>query len=226
MAVGMWQDGIVDGESFFEAFCAAPANPTPPTPASSSSALSTLTSTLNTGAKPTLLGYPYYPVVKDPNNQVAGYFLNATGYDDTAILRIGSFANENASQVGFDITSSFVNTTRHFFAATKATKKIKLIIEVAGNGGGNTLLPNFTSWTGGDEPYYPPVENNGDEFSAIGRVPMNSSCYTHIADGLALPGTPNSEPLKPLYFLLENVVVLTDGICASACSIFVELFTR
>jgi hypothetical protein len=89
---------------------------------------------------PTLLGYPYGAVAKDPNNQVAGYFLNGTGLDDVAVLRIASFANETADQATAPLT--FVNTTRDFFAAAAVANKTKLILDVLGNGGGNTILPN------------------------------------------------------------------------------------
>lgn len=68
--------------------------------------------------------------------------MNVTGYEDTAILRIGTFSNETAAQADFDTEDSFVNTTRDFFAAVRADKKTKLIIDVSGNGGGNTILPN------------------------------------------------------------------------------------
>jgi C-terminal processing protease CtpA/Prc len=77
---------------------------------------------------------------KTPNNQVAGYFLNGTGLDDVAVLRITSFANETADQATAPLT--FVNTTLDFFAAAAAANKTKLILDVLGNGGGNTILPN------------------------------------------------------------------------------------
>lgn len=115
---------IVDGKSFTEHFCIKPAQPIPK----------------NATSTPTLLGYPFLPVNKDPSNQVAGYFLNGTGLDDVAILRITSFANETADP---DLrTATFVNTTRDFLAAATAANKKKLIIDVSGNGGGNTILPN------------------------------------------------------------------------------------
>lgn len=55
---------------------------------SSASATSVATSATSTTA-PKLLSYPYYPTVKDPHNQIAGYLLNNTGYEDTdAVLAI------------------------------------------------------------------------------------------------------------------------------------------
>lgn len=88
-----------------------------------------------------MFGHPETPIFKDPNNAVAGYFLNGTQYNDTAVLYVASFANENY----FDpltYAATFANTTQDFFAAVKAANKTKLVIDLSGNGGGNTLLPN------------------------------------------------------------------------------------
>ncbi|PVH71096.1 hypothetical protein DL98DRAFT_616536 [Cadophora sp. DSE1049] len=292
---GSWSTDIVDGETFTEFFCVATTNPS--STSSSTSPSSTSTPTYGTTA-PTLLGHNFAPVAKDPHNQVAGY-LNATGYADTAILRIGTFANETTAQADFDIEGSFVNTTRDFFAAVRADRKTKLIIDVSGNGGGNTILPNdifrrifpniepyglarlrgnpaadiygqvyeavpdealaisssdndtvqniksrvftspwnyrswvtedlqnFTGWSTGDNPYYPPVENNGDNFTISGRIPTNSTFYTETTGGLILYGSQAEPATEPGLFTPEDVVVLTDGICASACSILVEFLTR
>ncbi|KAL5313619.1 hypothetical protein ACEPPN_018040 [Leptodophora sp. 'Broadleaf-Isolate-01'] len=293
---GTWDLTIVDGNSFTQYFCVAPANPSPTT--SPASPTSTSSPTFGTTA-PTLRGYPFLPVVKDPNNQVAGYYLNNTGHEDTAILRIGTFANETANQGDIDPTESFVNTTRDFLTAVRADNKTKLIIDVSGNGGGNTILlnevfrrifpniepyglarlrgnpaaeiygeafaavpdealvvtlsdndtvqnikarvftspwsyrswvtedlQNYTGWSSGDNPYYPPVENNGDNFTASGRIPTNSTLYTETTGGLVLYGTPAEPATEPQLFTPENVIVLTDGICASACSILTEFLTR
>jgi hypothetical protein len=84
-----WGPSIVDGKSFFKGFCVFDEDE------SSSNTTSTATPTLSmtpaTGTTaPTLLGYPYKLVVKDPSNQIAGYFMNGT-YGDTAVLRIVVF---------------------------------------------------------------------------------------------------------------------------------------
>lgn len=80
-------------------------------------------------------------MVKDPNNQVAGYFLNGSYYEDTAVLYVASFANE---LFGNENTNplTFQNTTQTFFNAGRAANKTKLVIDLSGNGGGNTILPN------------------------------------------------------------------------------------
>ena len=136
-----WSTDIVNGTAFTKYFCIEPALVSTTTSSSNASSTPSATpsATAPTGTTaPTLLGYPYTAVAKDPNNQIAGYFLNGT-LDDTAVLRIASFANETVPQ---DAAYSFVNTTEKFFAAVAAANKTKLIIDVSGNGGGNTILPN------------------------------------------------------------------------------------
>lgn len=137
-----WSTDIIDGKSLTDFFCIAPAQSSTSSPLSNATSTPSPTpiSAMATGTTaPTLLGYSYSAVAKDPNNQVAGYFLNGTGFDDTAILRIASFANETADPTS--AASTFVNTTRDFFAAVRSANKTKLIIDVSGNGGGNTILP-------------------------------------------------------------------------------------
>ncbi|KAH9222504.1 hypothetical protein DL95DRAFT_454511 [Leptodontidium sp. 2 PMI_412] len=224
---GTWDLKIVDGNSFTQYFCLAPANPSPTT--SSASPTSTSSPTFGTTA-PTLRGYPFLPVVKDPNNQVAGYYLNNTGYEDTAILRISTFANETADQGDIDPTESFVNTTRDFLTAVRAANKTKLIIDVSGNGGGNTILPNevFRRIFPNIEPHglarlrgNPAAEIYGEAFAA---VPDEALVVT--SRGLVLYGTPAEPETESQLFTPENVIVLTDGICASACSILTKFLTR
>ncbi|KAE9364686.1 hypothetical protein N431DRAFT_474269 [Stipitochalara longipes BDJ] len=261
-----WSTDIVDGKTFTEFFCIAPAQTS--TTSSTSNATSTTSSTASTTSPtgttaPKLLGYPYGAVAKDPNNQVAGYFLNSTGLDDTAVLRIASFANETVL-IPSDGALSFVNATKDFFAAAAAANKTKLIIDVSGNGGGNTLLPNdvfkrlfpdiepygasrlrgndaaniygstfaavpdsdlIIMQSDSEDPFYPLDINNGDNFTALSRTPLNSTLYDETTDFI-IPYGYAGQPENPQPFATENIILLTDGICASACSIFAEFLTR
>jgi hypothetical protein len=142
-----WSTDIVDGKSFTEFFCIQPAAEanTPHSVTSSASPTSTPTSSATVISLPTMLGHPYTPIVKDPNNQVAGYFLNGTKYQDTAVLYVASFQQSNPLYGDSNETANaqtFISTTRDFFAAAASSNKKRLIIDLSGNGGGNTLLPN------------------------------------------------------------------------------------
>jgi hypothetical protein len=146
---GLWSPDIVDGDSFTNFFCIAPAQESS---SSSQTASATASSTATSSASPsstqtlpsplaTMFGHPYPPVFKDLNDAVAGYFLNGSDYQDTAVLYVASFANDNFANKT-TIAPTFVNTTRDFLAAAVAANKTKLVIDMSGNGGGNTLLPN------------------------------------------------------------------------------------
>lgn len=144
---GTWSEDIVDGESFTNFFCIEPAQPsstsTPPinnsssTTATASSAATSATSTSKPDFPST---FPYTPIVSDPNNQVAGYFLNGTGYEDTAVLWVASFEQTPDHSDPATITQSFVNTTIEFFATLRSSNKTNLIIDLSGNGGGSVVL--------------------------------------------------------------------------------------
>ncbi|KAB8288822.1 hypothetical protein EYC80_010724 [Monilinia laxa] len=106
-------------------------------PSSTSSSIAATSTT----SSPYLQGHVYNAVAKDPNNQVAGYFLNESDYEDTAVLQVASIANE---LFGNESTNplTFQNTTQKFFNAARSASKIKLVIDLSGNGGGNAILPN------------------------------------------------------------------------------------
>lgn len=319
----VWSTDIIDGDSFTYTFCIAPAmageqaavssaapTSSPTDVPSPTSAIASQTSS-TVPNPPTMLGHPETPIVKDSNNAVAGYFLNGTEYNDTAVLYVASFDNENFNDPT-EYAFTFVNTTRDFFDAVKAANKTKLVIDLSGNGGGNTLLPNdlvscnrayifnnlaktslqfqrlfphiepygggryrippagniygialgsltdaeanplatdndtvakfksmvedgswnyreslttdlknLTSW---DE-FFPPNVVKGDNFTINVRAPTNNTYFDTQIDFIVPYGSAGT-PKDPQPFPVENIVILTDGICASACSIFTEFMTR
>ncbi|KAI9707929.1 MAG: hypothetical protein M1820_004348 [Bogoriella megaspora] len=82
-SLNLWPLSIADGTSFFSRFCvdivAASQQTLNATElATSAQFLPTCDEPASTSVPKvsTLAGYPYVPVVKDPNNNIAGYFLN------------------------------------------------------------------------------------------------------------------------------------------------------
>ncbi|KUJ09328.1 uncharacterized protein LY89DRAFT_657656 [Mollisia scopiformis] len=307
IAPGNWNTEISDGDQFTAAFCVIPALPpsTTTTPSSNATATSSASSSATATATPTTFPdlFPYTPVVRDPNNQVAGYFMNGSDYADTAVLWIATFEQQSAEYADPDtIATSFQNTTRDFFAALRASpNRTKLIIDLSGNPGGNTLLPddtfrrlfpsiepygvsrfrvpvagdiwgqtlealpedivnitpeevadgnyteaqvvyftsswnyrqalttdlnNFTGWSGASG-LFPPNVEKGDNFTANHRLPLNETLYDFAIDMINVYGYPGQYSQEfPQPFPAENIVILTDGYCASACSIFTEFMTR
>jgi hypothetical protein len=76
-------------------------------------------------------------------------------------------------------------------------------------------LQNFTSWN----ELYPPVVANGDNFTALVRAPVNSTTYDIFTDNI-VPFGFAGQPLNPQPFTVEDIVILTDGFCASGGSTF------
>ncbi|KAI1084786.1 peptidase S41 family protein [Whalleya microplaca] len=125
---------ISTGEDFYNKFCNPDAASTGG--ASSSAAPSTPTSTAApAGPAPTISGYPF-PVVRDSGaDTTAGYFLNGTGYDDTAVLSVISFAPTGNVDT-LEYITNFQETLDTFLSKCRQTGKKRLVIDVTANGGG------------------------------------------------------------------------------------------
>jgi hypothetical protein len=77
-------------------------------------------------------GYPT-PFISEVNNLNGGYFIDAPGYEDVAVLVVRSFVGELDDEIPFQS----VNT--YFIETAAALGKTKLIIDVSANGGGTIL---------------------------------------------------------------------------------------
>lgn len=84
-----------------------------------------------------------------------------------------------------------------------------------------TDLKNLTSWN----EFFPPNVVNGDNFTINVRAPTNNTYFDTTIDSIVPYGSAG-QPEDPQPFPVQNIVILTDGICASACSIFTEFMTR
>ena len=121
--------GIKTGQDIYNKYLAPP-------PATTAAASATGTPKQKPTPAP---GYPA-PVIRQTNNLVGGYYLDAAGYEDAAVLSVPSFvgllsAEESFQQVAFD-----------FIQQAKAAGKTKLIIDVSANGGG-TILQGYSLFT-------------------------------------------------------------------------------
>jgi len=77
-------------------------------------------------------GYPS-PVVIEPSNLVAGYYLDEPGYEDVAVLACTSFLG----------LPDYQNVSYSFLEQASAAGKTKLVIDVSANGGG-TILQGYS----------------------------------------------------------------------------------
>ncbi|KAF2036012.1 peptidase S41 family protein [Setomelanomma holmii] len=85
---------------------------------------------------------------------------------------------------------------------------------------------NFTSW----QEYQGPVNANGDAFSLTERydlanVVFDIAAFDEYYPVMYLPNK-TAWPFQERIFNPDQIVLLTDGLCASACSLFVEMMTR
>jgi hypothetical protein len=78
---------------------------------------------------------------------------------------------------------------------------------------------NFTSWP----EFFGPHTANGDYFTTVQRLNLSSELFDleslggFVPFGYDIEASNSSAPYKPI-----DILILTDGICASACSLFVE----
>jgi len=229
-------------------------------------------------------GYPA-PVVAGPSNLINGFYINAPGYEEYAVLQVPNFVGDASAEVGFQ------QTTQKFIPQALADGKIKLIIDLQANGGG-TILQGYdmfkqlfpqldpygafrfraheaanligqsfsaygsqfprvdtsnytikqiqasffdyhTDMTVDGKPFgswdekFGPVETRGDEFTTTGRWNLSDVYITYNSGGINITGYgPLANPSLTQPFKAEDIVILTDGYCASTCTIFSELMTK
>lgn len=74
-----------------------------------------------------------------------------------------------------------------------------------------TDFQNFSSW----RDLYPPNVQNGDSFTANYQIPLNDSFYDVFTDQIVPYGYADNLTTFPQPFTVENIVIITDGFCAS-----------
>ncbi|KAF9880434.1 peptidase S41 family protein [Colletotrichum karsti] len=82
---------------------------------------------------------------------------------------------------------------------------------------------NFTSW----EEYEGPRQQHGDDFSLVEKYDLKNPTFQAAAfDGWVFSSLlDENETAREANWDPENVVILTDGTCSSACAMFLELAT-
>ena len=89
---------------------------------------------------------------------------------------------------------------------------------------------NFTSWP----ELFGPHADRGDFFSTVQRDNVSSSLFDEVASGgwnedgttpagIVIYGYGNRSTKAQPPYAPENIIILTDGVCHSACAVFVEM---
>ena len=77
---------------------------------------------------------------------------------------------------------------------------------------------NFTSWGEFFGPHY----FNGDTFTTVQRENITSSIFDNEALGIEIEGA-SIPATSPQLYNPEDITLLSDGLCSSACAVFVEM---
>ncbi|KAJ4372492.1 hypothetical protein N0V83_004266 [Neocucurbitaria cava] len=85
---------------------------------------------------------------------------------------------------------------------------------------------NFSSWT----EYLGPVDEHGDTFCLTERYDLANEVFDRVAFDEWVPtmylNDATGQPNMQRSWDPDQIVILTDGLCASACALFVEFMTR
>lgn len=229
-------------------------------------------------------GFPA-PVLAGPQNLINGFYIDAKGYEDIAVLQVPNFVGSSSAEIPFQQLS------QEFIPKALADGKTKLIIDLQANGGGTILqgydlfkqlFPDqdpygasrfrsieavdligqsysafgskfpraisgnstitqaqgsyfdyhqdmtvdgtpFSSW----EEKFGPEEVNGASYTALSRWNLSDIYIPFASGGINVTGYNTlSNVTGAPRFDPENIVIVTDGYCASTCTIFSELLTQ
>lgn len=83
----------------------------------------------------------------------------------------------------------------------------------------------FTSW----EDMYPPVTHHGDKFTALLKYNLSDPTTTSdpdLAIGITITGYNTRSNFTTDPFRAQDIALLSDGICASTCALFIELMAQ
>jgi hypothetical protein len=112
-------------------------------------------------------GYPN-PVVAGPRNLINGFFIDAPGYEDVAVLQVPNFVGDMSAEILFQ------KTTQEFIPKAVAAGKTKLIIDLQANGGG-TILQGYDLF----KQLFPNIEPNArNRFRAFEAVDLIGQSYS------------------------------------------------
>jgi hypothetical protein len=89
----------------------------------------------------------------------------------------------------------------------------------------SSTLEDFPDWNA----MYPPERFNNDKFTALLKYNLSDALTTsseRTAVGITITGYNERSNFTTDPFRAEDIILLTDGVCASTCSIFTELMVQ
>ncbi|KAL3477527.1 hypothetical protein BJX99DRAFT_257343 [Aspergillus californicus] len=123
-------------------------------------------------------------------------------------------AHDMADALGSRLTPYWQNLTRHQSAYyTLLTNEWV----VASRLDASTRQP-FISW---DDYFDSPASYDGDHFTKLELYDLSNRFFISEAAGITTDNVNSSHPTQP--YQAEDIIILTDGLCSSACALFMEL---
>ncbi|KAK1749624.1 hypothetical protein QBC47DRAFT_465453 [Echria macrotheca] len=163
------------------------------------------------------------PFATSLGGDVAGFLPDGPLLKDAAVLAINEFVNSvnindlNDSSFLTDIYTVPIN----LITKAKAEGRTKLIIDLQGNGGGD--LPwSFVGYRQLDGTPFP----NPKSFLGPVATPFGNLTAPALMDPEWLKAYNFTTPWTTPPFAPENITILTDGECASACALFTAILTH
>jgi len=173
--------GVVDGETFYDRFCMGNDETAAKIPSNVTETPSEVTTAIP--------GYPL-PVIRHPQNMIAGYYINASSYNKVAILSISDFVLGDVNVV----QTNFVRTYHDFFRLAKAAGKTKLILDLRSNMGGTImqafglfleLFPDIEPWGATRFRAFDTLDAVGEQVSSLANAFYSGSNTTEMYSGAA-----------------------------------------
>jgi hypothetical protein len=124
-------------------------------------------------------------VIAGPLNLINGFYIDAAGYEDVAVLQVPNFVASNSAEIPFQ------RLTQEFIPKALADGKTKLIIDLQANGGGTVLqgydlfkqlFPNIDPYGANRMRAHEAVDLIGQSFSTFSSkfLPRGSSMNTTV----------------------------------------------
>ncbi len=186
-------EGVEDGESFYQKFCNEKDQ--------DSSADTSSTTSERPVIKTATTGYPL-PILRHPQNYIAGYYLNSSSYNELAILSISSFVGSDTDEEQIN----FESTAKNFLCHATAAGKTKLILDLRGNSGGTILhafglfmqlFPHLEPWGASRLRAFDTLNAIGKQVTSLAETSYNGTRTTETYDNAT-----TSEPFN--HHLLVN----------------------
>ncbi|KAH6638944.1 peptidase S41 family protein [Boeremia exigua] len=148
---------------------------------------------------------------------ISGYDMYKQFFPDQQPQTQSRWRGHQASEVFGESISAFRSMTISNAALYVSPFSKAAYVDADGN--------DFGSWSD----MYPPVRHNNDQFTSLLKYNLSDPFTTSneiLAIGITVTGYGDRSSFTTPPFRAEDIVILSDGNCASTCAIFLELMVQ